>query len=62
MRRDTNTAAVPGTNRALTARSNPRGPHPRRRDHPFHLSLRSPCTAVPAGLRTFIQTGHGPDR
>jgi hypothetical protein len=28
----------------------------------FHISLRSRCTAMLAGLRTLIQTGHGPDR
>jgi hypothetical protein len=31
-------------------------------DHLFQFSLRSRCTAMLAGLRTFIQTGHGPDR
>ena len=30
--------------------------------HLFHLSLRSRCTAMLAGLRTFTQTEHGPDR
>jgi hypothetical protein len=33
-----------------------------RPDHLFHLSLRSRCTAMLAGLRTLIQTGHEPDR
>jgi hypothetical protein len=28
----------------------------------FHLSLRSRCTAMLAGLRTLIQTRHGLDR
>jgi hypothetical protein len=31
-------------------------------DHLFHFSLRSRCTAMLAGLRTLIQTEHGPDR
>jgi len=31
-------------------------------DHLFQFSLRSRCTATLAGLRTLIQTGHGPDR
>jgi hypothetical protein len=30
--------------------------------HLFHFSLRSRCTASLAGLRTLIQTAHGPDR
>ena len=33
------------------------GPWP----HLFHFSLRARCTAMLAGLRTLIQTGHGPD-
>jgi hypothetical protein len=28
----------------------------------FRISLRFRCTAMLAGLRTLIQTGHGPDR
>ncbi len=31
-------------------------------DHLFHISLLSRCTAMLAGLRTLIQTRHGPDR
>jgi hypothetical protein len=31
-------------------------------DHLFQISLRSLCTAMLAGLRTLIQTRHGPDR
>jgi hypothetical protein len=27
----------------------------------FHITLRSRCTAMLAGLRTLIQTRHGPD-
>jgi hypothetical protein len=30
--------------------------------HLFHFSLRSRCTAMLAGLRTLIQTAHGPDQ
>jgi hypothetical protein len=30
--------------------------------HLFHISLRSRCTVMLAGLRTLIQTWHGPDR
>jgi hypothetical protein len=30
--------------------------------HRFHVSLRSRCTAMLAGLRTLIQTRHRPDR
>jgi hypothetical protein len=30
--------------------------------HRFQSSLRSRCTAILAGLRTLIQTRHGPDR
>jgi hypothetical protein len=33
------------------------GPRP----YLFHFSLRSRCTAMLPGLRTLIQTGHGPD-
>jgi hypothetical protein len=36
-----------------------RSPHG---DHLFHISLRSRCTAMLAGLRTLIQTRQGPDR
>ncbi len=32
------------------------------RDHLFQFSLRSRWTATLAGLRTLIQTEHGPDR
>ncbi len=32
------------------------------RAHRSHISLRSRCTAMLAGLRTLIQTGQGPDR
>ncbi len=31
-------------------------------DQLFHFSLRSRCTAMPAGSRTLIHTGHSPDR
>jgi hypothetical protein len=36
-----------------------RSPHG---DHLFHISLRSRCTAMLAGLRTLIQTRQGTDR
>ena len=35
---------------------------PATRPHLFQFSLRSRCTAMLAGLRTLIQTWHGPDR
>jgi hypothetical protein len=35
---------------------------PTLRDHLFQSSLRPRCTAMLAGLRTLIQTPHGPDR
>ena len=34
----------------------------RRLHYLFHISLRSRCTAMLAGLRTLIQTREGPDR
>jgi hypothetical protein len=37
------------------------GPNLRTGAQRFHISLRSRCTAMLAGLRTLIQTRHGPD-
>jgi hypothetical protein len=49
--------ANPRTSAALAVGRRRRAPTERR----FKISLRSRCTAMLAGLRTLIQTRHGPD-